>query len=162
MEREALALKRRKTPPMPVELLANHPKALGMNGAAFGHLMRLALHFWLTDCKPLPVVDNQLYVLARAFPATWKANRDDIKAVLQDVIPELKAARELYDKRRSILGQMRDRAMSSATSKRYKKAIVETPAIGSAYRPQVEERNRAPAPLAQVKSAGSGFVEKPR
>ena len=153
---------KRKIPPMPVEFFATDPRVLRMGNAELGIFTRLVTHFWLTDCSPLPTVDHQLYVLARGHIATWKANRDDIKAVLQDVIPELKAARELYDKRRSILGQMRDRAMSSATSKRYKKAIVETPAIGSAYRPQVEERNRAPAPLAQVKSAGSGFVEKPR
>ena len=148
---------------MPIELLANHPTALGMNGAAFGHLMRLALHFWLTDCRPLPVVDNQLYVLARAYPATWKANRDEIKAVLTEVTPVLAEAMALWRKRRSVLDHLSERGVSARQSVRLErrlKLIDAAPAIGSPDRSQIAERNRAPAPAETPLK--SGFREKIR
>lgn len=148
---------------MPVELIASHPKALGMNGAAFGHLMRLTFHFWLTDCRPLPVVDNQLYVLARAFPATWKANRVEIKEVLQDVIPELHEARLTWQRKHDLLSDLRSRGHSARRLRKLEKSIDSQPSIASVYEPKIAERNRSPAPILPTEaSIKSGFVEKPR
>jgi hypothetical protein len=150
---------KRKIPPLPVEFFATHPKILRLNTAGYGALWRLILHFWMTDCAPLPDSDHQRFLLARAHQPTWAVVRDEIREILDEICPELTEALALYRKRSSILGQMRDRAMSSANSKRYAKVIAPMP---ESYGSRTSERNRAPAPVAHVKQSGSGFVEKPR
>jgi len=57
-------------------------------------LVRLAAHYWFTECRPLPVTDYALYQIARAHKPTWRTERENIKAILKDVIPQLDRARE--------------------------------------------------------------------
>ena len=153
---------KRKIPPLPVEVFALHPGILRMNTAAYGAFWRLVLHFWMTDCSPLPETDHQRFLIARAHKPTWCASRDEIRVILDEICPELSTARSLYDKRSSLLGDMRSRAQAANRVKRLQKSNAVSPTLANLQTPQISERNRAPAPLAQDKPAGSGFVEKPR
>ena len=58
--------KRRRIWPMPVEALIDSPDFLAMPAAGAGIVIRMALHFWQTDCRPLPVADHELRNIARA------------------------------------------------------------------------------------------------
>ena len=150
----------RKSPKMPVELIAHHPKALALGNAGFGQLMRLILHFWLTDCAPLPTVDHQLYILTRGHIATWKANRVEIKEILQDVIPVLAKSHARASQHGKWLTELRGRAASAKRAARLEKTINSPPLIEKTYEPLRAERNRSTA-QATTPAAGpkSGFRE---
>jgi hypothetical protein len=149
---------KRKIPPMPVDFYATNPKVLAMNSAAYGAVARLMNHFWLTDCSPLPSSDHALYVLARAHKPTWKANRDDIKAVLRDVMPELAKALALYRSRSSILRGLSERGNSARRAEGIRKVIAQPSDIPIVDSPRREERSRAAKIAAPVKvSPRSGF-----
>ena len=79
---------------MPIHLVLEHPRALALHSAGTGMLVRLAAHYWFTECRPLPVTDYALYQIARAHKPTWRTERENIKAILKDVIPQLDRARE--------------------------------------------------------------------
>lgn len=153
---------KRKIPPMPVEFFATDPRVLRMGNAELGIFTRLVTHFWLTDCSPLPETDYQRFLLARAHKPTWSAHKNEIREILDEICPDLAAAMALYRRRTESLTILRERGHAARRLRKAEKAMTSAPAISTAYRPQIEERNRAPAPLAQVKPAGSGFVEKPR
>lgn len=111
-----------------------------MNSAAYGILARLLDHFWFTDCAPFPAVDHALYQLARAHKPTWFQNRAEIKAVLVDVLPELKAARVRYDQRSSILRGLSQKGALATKAKSLAKA--------------------APASAAPPLKPAGGFIDK--
>ena len=150
---------KRKIPPMPVEFFATDPRVLRMGNAELGIFTRLVTHFWLTDCSPLPETDYQRFLLARAHKPTWSAHKNEIREILDEICPELLRARQLYQKRFSILRAMAEKGNATQIARRRDTTQKGMPTITESY---TSERNRAPAPIAQVKPAGSGFVEKPR
>jgi hypothetical protein len=75
--------------PMPVDGLIDHPLAMTFPAAGFGILSRLCLHFWQTECRPLPKSQDELRSIARAHLPTWRRWRDDILKVFEDIRPEL-------------------------------------------------------------------------
>jgi hypothetical protein len=147
---------------MPVEFFATHPQIIGLNTAALGTLWRLLLHFWMTDCAPLPDTDYALFLLSRSHKPTWASYKAEIREILADVTPDLAEALALYRKRSSILGHLGDRGNSTQRSRRVKAGQNVESSTSEIYTPRQAERNRAPAPVAHVKQSGSGFVEKPR
>ena len=153
---------KRKFPPMPREIVTQHPRVVAMNSAAYGMLNRILDHFWATDCAPLPETDFQILMLSRAHKPTWAQNRDEIKAVLRDVTPELAASMALWRKRSSILRQLGDKGHSTQRLQRAQADRKVTVPMPESYGSRSAERNRAPAPVAYVKQSGSGFTDKPR
>ena len=75
-------------------------------------LMRLVAHYWLTEGRPLPTSDHALLVLARAHKPTWYQDRETIKAILKDIIPQLDRAREARDARFENLARLRAKGAS--------------------------------------------------
>jgi hypothetical protein len=59
--------------PMPVPCLIDHPEAMALPAAAFGMLSRLCLHFWATECRPLPESQDELRSIVRAHLRTGGA-----------------------------------------------------------------------------------------
>ena len=51
---------RRKLFPIPVEGILYHPDFVAMPATGAGIPFRLVLHFWQTECRPLPVADHKL------------------------------------------------------------------------------------------------------
>jgi hypothetical protein len=147
---------------MPVEFFATHPQIIGLNTAALGTLWRLLLHFWMTDCAPLPDTDYALFLLSRSHKPTWASYKAEIREILADVTPELAEALALYRKRSSILRHLSDRGHSIQRATRVKADQKVMPPMPESYTPRQAERNRAPAPVAHVKQSGSGFTDKPR
>jgi len=88
---------------MPVSPLYDHPAALYLPAAGFGMVTRLCLHFWATDCRPLPTDDSSLMQIARAHRPTWRHWKSEIMAILADMLPELQAAKAQRDARKSNL-----------------------------------------------------------
>ena len=74
--------------------------------------MRLVAHYWLTEGRPLPKSDHALLVLARAHTPTWYQDRETIKAILKDIIPQLDRAREARDARFENLARLRAKGSS--------------------------------------------------
>ena len=83
---------RRKLWPMPIAGIVDHPAAIAMQSAAYGALVRLCHHFWMTDCRPLPTNDRLLRQLARAHVPTWAHHKREVMQVFSDVRPELERA----------------------------------------------------------------------
>lgn len=90
--------KRRKIPPIPLEVIADNPEALDLSAIAWGALIKLAWHFWITECRPLP--RNRLFLIAGVHPKTWVQYRSDIMRILGTVLPELARSRETMEQRR--------------------------------------------------------------
>ena len=89
---------RRRVYPMPVEGIFDHPLFEAMPCAGAGILFRLCRHFWMTECKSVPIQDDELRAITRAHGPTWRRWRTDVMTVFGDVRPELEAyfrAREL-------------------------------------------------------------------
>ena len=81
---------RRRLYPMPVEPFIDHPEALTFPAAGFGILMRVALHFWNTECRPLPTADHEMRNISRAHAPTWRHWKEPIMRVFKEVEPELR------------------------------------------------------------------------
>ena len=152
---------KRKTPPLPLESFVAHPKIVGLSTAALGLLTRLVLHYWLTDCAPLPSTDYQLFMLARAHKPTWALAKSDIKAILQDVIPELARSREVWKHRRSVLQKLTDRGVVRIRQKALEKRMVAPVSHIKNDIPRIAERNRAAKIVTPVEAPPrNGFVDK--
>ena len=107
-----LAMARRPVPPMPVEGLIDHPEAMTLPAAAFGMLMRLTLHFWSTDCRPLPIADHELRGICRAHAPTWRHWKASILRIFEAIRPEWEAARRARENRVENLIRLSQRSAS--------------------------------------------------
>ena len=154
-----MTIKRRKIPPMPIEAFALHPKVLAMNSAGYGAVARLLLHFWMTDCAPLPETDYARFLIARAHKPTWATYRADIREILDEVCPELRESLALYKSRSSILRGLSERGASARKAKRLEGLRYQDTAPAAS---QIAERNRGSTPITPAKPQGPGFVERPR
>lgn len=103
---------RKNIPPMPIEIVARHPAVLALSAAGFGMLMRLSIHFWQTECRPLPTGDNELYCIARAHRPTWRRYKTSILRILADVKPELERAWTSRQNRRNNVLRLGQRGAS--------------------------------------------------
>jgi hypothetical protein len=130
---------------MPIHIVAEHPRALALNSAGFGMLMRLVAHYWLTEGAPLPASDHGLFAVARAHKPTWYRDRETIKAILADIIPQLDRARETREARYEGLARLRDRSLSMSRVKTMARkapgAIDPAPVV----QPKRKQANREPA-----------------
>ncbi len=107
-----LAMARRLVPPMPVEGLIDHPEAMTLPAAAFGMLTRIALHFWSTECRPLPIADHELRGICRAHAPTWRHWKVSILRVFEAIRPELESASRARENRRANLIRLSQRSAS--------------------------------------------------
>lgn len=60
-----------------------------MPAAGFGMLMRLIIHYWMSDCAPLPTNGAELRAIARVHLPTWKQWGDTVSEIFTDLQPEL-------------------------------------------------------------------------
>jgi uncharacterized protein YdaU (DUF1376 family) len=78
---------RRRLDPMPVEAIIDHPTAMTMSTNVFGATMRVLLHYWNSDCAPLPEDDRELMLVSRSGRRVWMESRDQVMVVVRDVLP---------------------------------------------------------------------------
>ncbi|MDE2570885.1 MAG: hypothetical protein KGM93_18445 [Sphingomonadales bacterium] len=91
---------------MPIEALVDHPEAMTLPTAGFGILLRLVLHFWATECRPLPVADHELRSIARAHAPTWRRWKPVVLRVFEACRPELDAYYDLRETKRTTLSRL--------------------------------------------------------
>jgi len=106
MAKAAKTEKRRFVPPMPIADLWFDPRLMALPSAGYGIVMRLLLHFWITECRPLPANKGELRSLARAYPATWRPHEATIIAILHDFCPELSSKYDAHMRKRTRLAEM--------------------------------------------------------
>ncbi len=51
--------------------------------------MKVIFHYWFCECLPLSTSADRLAVIAQAHRATWYRHSDEIKRVLDDILPGL-------------------------------------------------------------------------
>jgi len=129
---------------MPIHLVHEHPGALALNSAAFGMLMRLVSHYWLTEGRPLPVTDHGLHVIARAHKPTWYEHRDTIKTILSELIPQFERAREAREAQFEGLARLRDRSASTRRLATVTRKAHAAPDSSPVVVPKRKQANRAP------------------
>ena len=91
----------RKIPPFPIDLLVLNPIVLTFPAAAFGILARVVIHYWLTDCRPLPTQPDEFNSIGRAQRPTMKQWKPQIMAVFHEIQPELDKRFSAYQNRRA-------------------------------------------------------------
>jgi uncharacterized protein YdaU (DUF1376 family) len=136
---------------MPVDGLALHPLATTLPAAGYGILMRLLMHFWVTDLAPLPKSDRELRSIGRAHVPVWKAHKDAILSVFNDISGELVAyhrmratkADELRIAARRNAAEVKARARAAHLAKA-------SPALASPLAPTTEA-NPTPRPVPVAK-----------
>src|SRR5208337_3141001 len=106
MAKAAKTEKRRFVPPMPIADLWFDPRLMALPSAGYGIVRRLLDHFWMTECRPLPISVVDLRAVARANPPTWRAHEATILAILHDFCPELEHQYHVRVKRRSLLAHL--------------------------------------------------------
>lgn len=83
---------RRRIYPMPVEALYDHPDFIAMPAAGAGIVIRLLLHFWITECRPLPVADHELRAIGRVHTPTWRHWKAQAMTVVEALAPDMRTA----------------------------------------------------------------------
>ena len=110
MAKAAKTEKRRFVPPMPIADLWFDPRLMALPSAGYGIVRRLLDHFWMTECRPLPISVVDLRAVARANPPTWRAHEATILAILHDFCPELEHQYHVRINRRALLAHLTERS----------------------------------------------------
>src|ERR1700676_2851973 len=98
-------MSRRKLFPLPVWSLIDDPEFLTLTSAAVGMLTRIVLHYWQTECRPLPSADGELYSIARAHRPTWRRQREAVMRIFGAIEPDLKAYHALRESKGTALSR---------------------------------------------------------
>lgn len=144
-------MRRQQFPSMQVDILASHPAALAHTAAGFGILTRICFHFWMTECRPLPLDDGELFSIGRAHRPTWRRHKSNILNILSDVMPELERAWTSRRNRRDNLSRLAQRSASMRalnagqkdTQSSTPKSTASSTAIGAGFAPKRTETSRA-------------------
>ena len=81
--------KRRRLFPLPIENIIDDPIISTFHPAVFGMLCKIILHYWHTECAPLPTRSTDLCALARGHIPTWCRWQVEIMAAFERVRPSL-------------------------------------------------------------------------
>ena len=120
---------RRKLFPIPVESILYHPDFVAMPATGAGILFRLVLHFWQTECRPLPVADHELRSIARAHAPTWRHWKAQVLSVLDAVRPALEGYYELRLNKKTTLSRLAHRRHSQQRLKASQDSLTDPASI---------------------------------
>lgn len=101
--------KRRSLFPLPIEGIIDHPEFIALPVAGRGILFTIVLHYWATECKPLPTGGSELFAIARCHNTTWSHHRETITRIFNYVKPELDDYYEHRKTRREVVRELGDR-----------------------------------------------------
>ena len=113
-------MKRRDAFPMPVASLFNHPEFIALPSSGRGMLITLLLHYWLSDCSPMPTSNARLFGIAHAHPPVWKEYQPVIMRIFYELKPELDAYFEYRKAKKSLIREIGAGAAARARAKRLK------------------------------------------
>ena len=139
---------RRRIFPMPVEKLLDHPEVLTLPAAGMGILTRLLLHFWQSECRPLPVADHELRSIGRAHAPTWRHWKPVVLRVFEAIKPELQAYLALRQTKATTIQMLGQRGASKVKVQALRAAAALVPTFETAdliVSPQRGSRPAVPA-----------------
>lgn len=145
---------------MPVEGLIDHPEINSLPAIAIGMLIRLMLHYWHTECRPLPSGVDLKHV-ARTHSPSWKTWGETILKIFNDVKPEMD---RYYSARENNVSSLSLSRMKSARVRRELKAPVSAqlettaPISALAIVPKRQQEKRAQA-VAERAQSETDFVD---
>jgi hypothetical protein len=158
--------RRRRIYPMPVEGLVDNPDFIAMPAAGVGILFRLCLHFWLSECRPLPKSDDELQAISRAHRPTWRTWRHTVLKIFEAIRPDLEAYYALRESRRASLSigahmtNAKRRAKALQSSLRAHDSL---PAYASGFVPKRDPTQPdRPRPSPAGRPTGKLMVDRPR
>jgi hypothetical protein len=88
---------------MPVKGLLDHPDFERLPAAGRGMVISIVLYYWKCQCQPLPTKPSELFIVARAFPPTWKQHKATILRIFNDIKDELDAYHKQRSERKSLI-----------------------------------------------------------
>jgi hypothetical protein len=151
-----MATGRRKIAPIPLEIVTDHAGVIALPVSAYGMLLKLVVHFWQTDCQPLPMDNNdRLFSIAQAHRSTWVSHKAEILRIFNESAPALEHAMQARKNQHSTLAELRSRGHAAFRKRKLEKAIAASATsepVPAPRRDQVEKQ--APA------APGKGFTEK--
>lgn len=147
---------------MPIEGLVDHPEAMTLPAAAFGMLARLTIHFWVTECRSLPMADHELRSISRGHAPTWRHWKAIILGIFESIRPKMEAAWQARENRVGNLIRLSQRSssMRRGNALRSNANAAMTGGNASAYDfPLISRKRRQPAQEqpASVEKPNGGF-----
>lgn len=148
----------RKLYPRPIQATVENETVLTLPSAAYGMLMRLLDHFWLTGCEPLPKSDDQLFSIARAHRPTWRHWKPVILKAFDDIAPELIAYRRTRLTKATTITMLANRGGGARSAQAAMRrldahASTQTQDISAfqqlGYVPQADSRIQRPEPVSK-------------
>ena len=115
---------------------------IGLPTAAVGCLLRLLLHFWSTECRPLPASDRERRLIARAHMPTWRHHGAQVLKIFADVTPGLESYKHLRDVRGtslSVMAQVRNSKAKAKALRLVASSDTPIPAYAMGYVPKHEQ-----------------------
>lgn len=138
--------------PFPLLLVLRNPKVVALPVAGLGMLFRILGYLWETELRPLPKAEGELFTIARAHRPTWAHHKLEILAILSEVVPELQAHIETWQRKKAAL-----KAFTAKVRRGGRNASVDS-LSNIETTPKRTEANRA-AQVKQRVSASSDFAE---
>ena len=145
---------------MPVEDIVDNPRVLVLPAAAYGILVRLLVHFWRSECRPLPKAAHELQSIARAHRPTWRIWSNEILAILDELKPVFIKDKARRDNMFETLRIWRDRANAGSRAKKLEsRAPAALQTIPEMLTPKRRQDKRAESIAARVLNEPAGFLD---
>jgi uncharacterized protein YdaU (DUF1376 family) len=152
----------KKIPDIPVALIALHPRVVYLPQAARGMFWSLIFYHWITG-KPIPQTDQGVLAIILAHQPTWRAHKEEIRAILADVIPQLDRQREIKREARARLQMAADLSKASRMStlrERHRREALEKSARAIAIPERTQTQTRINVERRTKRQSQNTFVEK--
>lgn len=150
--------KRQAKAGFPLEIVAQNPRVMCLPAAGCGILFRLVSHFWLSECRPLPDSNDELFSIARAHRPTWIHWRGEIMSIFNEVAPPIEKRFRTFEMRMRHLEALGVKGNSILALRAAEKRAAKSrfaPTVPTA--PLVSQANRAPKAAA---GGRSGFSDR--
>ncbi len=144
---------RRKIAPLPIEIVTDHADVLALPVSAYGMLLKLVVHFWQTNCQPLPTDNDRLFSIAQAHRSTWVSHKAAILRIFNESAPVLEAAMRARKNQHETLAELRSRGHAAFRKRKLEKAIAAPAASEAVPAKRDQAAKQAPAPA-------KGFTER--
>ena len=157
-----MAIRRAKIPAA-LEPFAYHPEIIALPSIVSGALLRLVVHWYLTDCRELPKADHELAAIARAHRTTWRKYNADILRLFGELRTELLAIEARRVANYAHLDRIRDRGIATKKLKTLQKAMANpVDPFAKVIAPRLSIEKRAAQVSEPSPAPRNGFVDRQR
>jgi hypothetical protein len=97
---------KRRIDPMPIEDVYLHPDFVALTSSGRGTVFTLLLHYWVSDCAPLPTSHSELFAICRPSPRVWNTHKQVILKIFNDVSPGMASEAAFKKSRRAVIREL--------------------------------------------------------